>query len=107
MAKAKLTNFAIVLRLLSTLTDDEKATLRDVLRPEPVKRSATKKASKKAKAVEATLPLISAEPTAEASGSELCAACGNTEDYQDHFEPSPHYHAFQPTRAKGASKKAA
>jgi hypothetical protein len=28
------------------------------------------------------------------SPSLLCGACGNEESYQDHFKPSPHYHAF-------------
>jgi hypothetical protein len=26
--------------------------------------------------------------------SRICAICGNEEGYQDHFQPSPHYHAF-------------
>lgn len=106
MAKTKLTNLATVLRLLPTLTDGEKATLRDVLRPEPAKR-ATKKASKP-RAAEASLPLIGPGPEADASDHakpELCGACGNTEDFVDHFKPSPHYHAFEPPK-KAKSNKA-
>lgn len=107
MAKPKLTNFAQVLRLVNTLTEDEKATLRDFLRPEPAKRVATKKASKKAKATEATLPLVANEPADDTqNGGPICGACGHEEDYQDHFRPSPHYHPFEsPSRAKGAGKK--
>jgi hypothetical protein len=26
--------------------------------------------------------------------SPLCTACGHEQGYQDHFKPSPHYHAF-------------
>jgi hypothetical protein len=26
--------------------------------------------------------------------SRICTICGNEESYQDHFKPSPHYHAF-------------
>lgn len=110
MAKAKLTNFAQVLRLLSTLTDDEKATLRDVLRPTPTPRTVKKSTKKPKVSPEATLPLIGTAPenTIGQPSGVICAACGNDEGYTDHFEPSPHYHAFEPPRsAKGATKKAA
>lgn len=80
MGKAKLTPFAQVLRLLSDLSDGEKATLRDVLRPEPAKRS-TKKAGKKPRADNAPLltAVASANPpvdsnTADDAGPNCSAA---------------------------------
>lgn len=107
MAKAKITPFAQVLRLLETLTDGEKATLRDVLRPAPTPRK-SKQPSKKPKATNATLPLELA-PTNESreadTGGQLCAACGNVQSHEDHSQPSPHYHAFD--AGKKSAKSAA
>lgn len=107
MAKAKITTFAQVLRLLGSLNDSEKATLRDVLRPAPAPR---KKAVKKARPEASATPLLDAgqggEKDQSANKPELCTACGNTEDYQDHFKPSPHYHPFgSPSSAKSATKR--
>lgn len=105
MAKPKITPFAQVLRLLETLTDNEKATLRDVLRPAPAPRA--KKASKK-KAATATLPLVPVAQvetvTDTSDDGPKCAACGHGEGYQDHVQPSPHYHKFDAgKKAKSAA----
>jgi len=40
----------------------------------------------------ATGPVASKEPQ---PGKELlCGVCGNAEDFQDHYQPSPNYHIF-------------
>lgn len=94
MGKAKLTNFAQVLRLLPLLSDSEKATLRDVLRPQTVRTR---------KAKQDQTPQASATPLLDSA--VLCGACGHPQEYEDHFPPSPHYHAFEGPRAKPVSKK--
>jgi hypothetical protein len=33
-----------------------------------------------------------------------CGTCGNAEDYQDHFQPSPNYHEFEAPKSKKAAK---
>lgn len=36
----------------------------------------------------------------------LCGTCGNAEDYQDHFQPSPDYHEFEAPTVKAKQKLA-
>jgi hypothetical protein len=38
----------------------------------------------------------------EAVKPVLCGACGNVEDYEDHAQPSPHYHPFE-SSVRGAA----
>src|SRR4026207_2537578 len=33
----------------------------------------------------------------------LCAACGHDEGYEDHSQPSPHFHQFQPPQQAAAT----
>lgn len=44
-----------------------------------------------------------AAPTSEDDGPK-CGICGNPEDYQDHFKPSPNYHEFVGPKSKKATK---
>jgi hypothetical protein len=105
MAKAKLTNLAQVLLLVQTLTDSEKATLRDVLRPAPVPRGA-KKPTKKPKASADAAPLLTSADASD-ENEPKCAACGNPESYTDHFQPSPHYHPFESSKKKRVARATA
>ena len=98
---------------VNALNPDEHGLFLDLLLPESEEQPKQKKTRKKrttaqsGKQTKKGLPeqtsLMVDRPRTGVSTGELCGACGNVEDYQDHFAPSPHYHEFQP----GKSKKAA
>jgi hypothetical protein len=51
---------------------------------------------KTAKKPAASTPTTKEQPT----GKDLiCGVCGNDQDYQDHFQPSPNYHEFDPPKS--------
>lgn len=107
MAKAKLTNFAQVLRMLSALTDEEKATLRDVLRPEPQKRKTTKQASKRSRANSDQPPLLIAPEKPESADkpkAEKCYVCHEERDHSNHDSAYLSSHEFQSAPSKKRSK---
>jgi hypothetical protein len=115
--------------LLRQLSDDETAlleTLRGLNESEreqlveslaPVKaakkprkpRGKSARASSMAETLNSNLQQRRREATNDVTGedqssSPLCTACGNEEGYQDHFQPSPHSHAFAaPKTAQSAA----
>jgi hypothetical protein len=99
-----------LIELFHGLTPDQQALFLDQVDPQPDeeekpakktrKRSAGK--SKRASVMAAALNK-SLEGQRAASGPN-CTICGNEEGYQDHFQPSPHYHAFAaPKTAQSAA----
>jgi len=108
-------NLKTVLRtyaLLRQLTDDETAllnTLRQMNESErellveslaPAKVVSKKKATKKAASTSGNnrrgLPATTTIPPTGAIVGKypMCTTCGHDEDYEDHAQPSPHFHPF-------------
>jgi hypothetical protein len=107
MARSPITQ---LIELFHGLTSDQQALFLDQVDPQPDeeekpakkarKRSAGK--SRRASGIAAALNK-SLEGQRAASGPN-CTICGNEESYQDHFKPSPHYHAFTaPKTAQSAA----
>jgi hypothetical protein len=103
---------------INSLPQEEKDLVLDLLVPEPEQEVKVKKTRKKRtpKAEKRGLPQTQAgdlllPPTLDGKidAEPICGACGNAEDYQDHFKPSPHYHPFQsaPSAKKRSSAKGA
>jgi hypothetical protein len=93
MSKSKVGPEAKIITLFAALSDDSKRIVLDVIKNQsPIPRKATKKAEKPSASPQAQkeLPVIK-EP--------LCGVCGNPQDYQDHFKPSPNYHEFDPPKS--------
>lgn len=44
-------------------------------------------------------PSASAPAPLPADKEAKCGICGNPEDFQDHFQPSPNYHPFDPPKS--------
>lgn len=107
--------------LLRSLTDDESALLttlrsmndteRELLVESLAPSKGTKKASKKAvKGASKSARASSLQQQIQATTNKphlgdgpICQVCSHTEDYEDHQQPSPHYHEFQPPQQKAAS----
>jgi hypothetical protein len=107
---------------INALPEDERNLVLDLLLPEPEQPEApVKKTRKKRKSNGAALPaskkrglpqgdaaplLKDADSAGDDESGPLCSACGNTEHFQDHFKPSPHYHEFATTaKAKASAQK--
>lgn len=43
------------------------------------------------------------KPAPHLGEGPVCQVCAHTEDYEDHAQPSPHYHEFQPPKSNAAS----
>jgi hypothetical protein len=73
--------------------------------PAPAKKKRTKRGSKSSRAsglaaaIKNSLEAQKKASTISADQGDdsgpLCGTCGNTEDFQDHFRPSPNYHEFE------------
>lgn len=113
MARSPITQ---LIELLHTLTPDQRALFLDLVDPQPDeeekparkvrKRSAGKsrRASGIAETLNNNLQQRRRETANDVTGedqpsSPLCTACGHEQGYQDHFKPSPHYHAFAAPKA--------
>jgi hypothetical protein len=118
MARSPITQ---LIELFHGLTPDQQALFLDQVDPQPdeeekpAKKARKKSAgkSKRASGIAETLGSNLAQrrrstaddATGESqSSSPLCTACGHEQGYQDHFQPSPHYHAFAaPKTAQSAA----
>lgn len=108
--------------LLRSLTDDESALLATLRSLNDTEREllveslspsvkSTKKAGKKAgKGASKSARASSLQQQIQATTNKphlgdgpICQVCSHTEDYEDHQQPSPHYHEFQPPQQKAAS----
>lgn len=105
--------------LLRTLSDDETAllnTLRgmtetereltiETLSPTPQKKAAKKSSkagkSSRASSLQAQIQATTQKP--HLGTGPVCQTCSHTEDYEDHFQPSPYYHEFQPPATQAAT----
>lgn len=119
-------NFKQVLKaytVLRSLTDDETAlldTLRGLSEGEreqlveslaPVKtaaKKAGKKSASKSPRASSLAQQIRSTGKSQSHLSEgpICTICARTEDYEDHAQPSPHFHEFQPPRSTIATTHA-
>ena len=86
--RRQLTPFAVILKALNSLTDDEKTTLRDVLRPEPTPR---KKVGKRTRQV--------------VTVSVMCGTCGYPADHSNHDLAYSSAHPFQSFAAVPHAKR--
>lgn len=89
------------------LSDAEAQVLMDWLRPQPQKKSGKKAAGEGGKSKHASSLQQQIQGTATGKPhlgeGPVCGICAHTEDYEDHFKPSPHYHEFQPPATTAAS----
>lgn len=105
-------NYRAILKIYAAerqLTDDETAflnTLRKMseserqmfvegLQDKPHKK-ASRKSSKSRKAALAEQIKSTAGNKPHLGEGPVCGTCSHTEDYEDHAQPSPHYHPFLP-----------
>jgi hypothetical protein len=115
-------NLKVVLRtygLLRQLTDDETAlleTLRGLTDSDreqlvesltPAKAAVRKRVRKtqvKSPRAESLASAIAgtAKSAVPVADGPLCTVCAHPEDYEDHAQPSPHYHAFEAAGAKAS-----
>jgi hypothetical protein len=107
MARSPLT---ITIRKVQAIIDDVHSKLEskeeydlflDLLLPEPetpVKRQKRGKRASggKSKRAAGLAERIASTQKPQLSEVPLCTTCGHVEDYEDHFQPSPHYHPFAP-----------
>src|SRR5258708_5692936 len=82
--RSPMTAMAVILRALGSLTDSEKATLRDVLRPEPAPRKAVKK---------------KVNPN-----SVACGVCGEMHGHPNH--DTDHYGSAHPFQSSASAPRA-
>ena len=86
----------------SALDSEQQALFLDLVDPqpeEPAKPKPKRKAKGKSPRASSLADAIKPSPKPR---EPICATCGNVEDYVDHSEPSPSYHAFQSAKAAGA-----
>lgn len=91
---------------VNALSEDERAFFFDLIDPLPEEPEAAqpKKTRKKRKpnvanakprGLPKNAPPLLTDTGNKTEGASRCGVCGNDEDYQDHFQPSPHYHEFR------------
>lgn len=109
-SKPKLKPLAAALKLVDQLSDDEKLTLHDYLRPER-KASKSPMPAQPAGGRSSRKPRAGGQGASTAAGKDgaggvakepICVTCGNEEGYVDHSQPSPNYHAFETGKVAGA-----
>lgn len=116
MARSPITPLVVEFQ---NLTPDEQKIFLDLVDPQPEpetsakqtrkKRGASKKAQSLSSAIRGATGKMSGADANDDDGSDptllptLCSACGNEENFTDHFKPSPNYHAFEAPKAKKAS----
>lgn len=93
-----------LLETLRGLNDAERELLVESLSPaskgakKPGKKGSSKPASKSSRAsgmaAAIAKSLSHGKPTGE---GPICKICSHAEDYEDHSQPSPHYHPFEPS----------
>lgn len=105
MARSTLTTMIQRIQALADevmgLPPEERAYFLDLIDPqaEQAKRKPKRKAKGKSARASSLADAIKPSPKPR---EPICATCGNVEDYVDHSEPSPSYHAFQSAKAAGA-----
>ena len=109
MGKPKMTALAVALRAIEPLSDEEKQTLRDVLRPAPKPRSKPKperKPTQKRKAEKEATAFSNDGDREYGNIDKLCGSCDQRfGDNVHHLKPTEGYHEFVEStgEAKGAS----
>lgn len=96
-----------LLQTLRLTNETERALLVETLSDKPQKKSSKKSAGKGGKSRHASSLQQQIQGTATGKPhlgeGPVCGICAHTEDYEDHFKPSPHYHEFQPPATTAAS----
>lgn len=91
-----------LLDTLRSLSESERDQLVETLSPVKVAKKATKKSSKSRRA-ESLAEKLKDTPKPHLGEGPVCQICSHTEDYEDHAQPSPHYHEFQLPKSNAAS----
>jgi len=94
-----------LLTTLRSMSDSERELLVESLQPQKVvkKRRARSGKSQRAASLAEQIKTATGNAPPEEQGPK-CVACGHVEDYEDHSQPSPHYHPFAPP-AQSAGKR--
>ena len=95
-----------LLETLRNLTDSDKEQLVESLAPAKVavKKRVRKPQSTRSPRAESLASAIqgAAKPAVSSANDPLCAICGHPADYEDHAQPSPHYHEFEAAGVKAS-----
>jgi hypothetical protein len=84
-----------LLNTLRGMSDGERELLVESLSPQKMvkKRKSTGGKSQRATSLAEQIKSATSNKPLEETGPK-CIACGHVEDYEDHQQPSPHYHPF-------------
>lgn len=89
-------NETAFLNTLRQMSESERQMFVEGLQDKPHKK-ASKKSSKSRKATSLAEQIKSTTGNKPHLGEgPVCSICSHTEDYEDHAQPSPHYHPFSP-----------
>jgi hypothetical protein len=115
MAKKKLSALVQAMNLFAQLDERDRQTLADYVRSQtqavrvPKSSKPVPRAEKKLSLKTSGLPAVASTEaetgnasTVEGKG-DLCLMCGYEASYQDHFRPSPNYHAFEGKKKASAA----
>jgi hypothetical protein len=93
-----------LLNTLRSMSDSERELLVESLSPQKAtrKRKATGGKSSRAASLAERIKSATGNKPLENTGPK-CVACGHVEDYEDHQQPSPHYHEFQSSKQAAAT----
>lgn len=108
MARSPLTEMISKLSALAeqihALPEDERNYLLDLLLPEQEaapakgKRKRKKYVTGKSTRAQSLATAISSTPKPHLGDGPACGIRAHPENYEDHAQPSPHYHEFQPSK---------
>jgi hypothetical protein len=94
-----------LLETLRSLTDSDREQLVESLAPVKVAvKKRVRKAQVRSQRAESLASAIqgAAKPAVSSANGPLCAICGHPADYEDHAQPSPHYHEFEAAGVKAS-----
>ena len=99
---------------IELLTEDHRNYILDRICPSQEEKPKVTRQKRQAKSEKRGLPESTSKPDQQEAevenagevakgGGPFCTICAYPEDYQDHYQPSPHYHPFAPP-ASGKKK---
>ena len=92
-----------LLQTLNSLSENERDQLVETLSPVQVKKPKKKSSGAKSQRAQSLAEKLKETPKPHLGEGPICQICSHTEDYEDHAQPSPHFHEFQPPKSNAAS----
>lgn len=88
-----------LLEALRELTDSDREQLIESLAPaKPTARKRKPRVARSPRAESLATAIQGTVGKPHLGDGPVCTICSHTEDYEDHAQPSPHYHEFQPPK---------